>query len=234
MKKYIIITILILINTSIFGVSRGESVEKIYYENGQLESSIEYLDGLKNGIAIVYSKNGLIQVKGSFKKDMRHGLWTFYFEGSSTLQAVEFYENDRLQGKQSYFYPNGRLKNISVYLDNGKTGTWEWYTEEGKLEAAIKYRNDYRGLVSIYDSAGRMTAQGPIVDEYRNGVWRFYDENGFLLYSMNYKRGNQVGHYEAYDRDGTLVITGIVDEDGNMLIDMDGKNEIIDSVLRRE
>jgi len=228
-----LLTALLLIPSAlVFSEYQAKTVEKRYYENKQLESEISYENGKKNGTAVVYSQNGLIRVRGNYRDDRRHGLWTFYFEETSTLQAVEFYENDRLQGKQSYYYPNGRLRHTAVYENDEKKGIWEWFTEEGILEARIEYKSDYRGLAAFYRK-GILACHGAIVNEYRSGIWKFYDEKGLPLYSLTYRRGIPFGNYETYNKDGSVLFSGIVDEEGNITVETDGKTEIIDTFTGR-
>ncbi|MDR1832506.1 MAG: hypothetical protein LBQ97_07235 [Fusobacteriaceae bacterium] len=233
MRKLILAILIVACAVAASGRDGRKTTEKLYYENNEPESAVEYRDGKKNGAAIVYSRNGMIKVRGSFKNDRRHGLWTFYFDETPTLMAVEFYENDRLQGRQSYFYPDGSLRSIANYEDNQRKGVWEWYSETGALETRINYLSNYRGLAAIFNDKGVTVATGMLVNELRSGLWKFFDESGRPLYAMNYRRGVPYGDYEAYDRDGSVVIRGLVDEAGNLTTEIEGKQEIIETYTGR-
>lgn len=252
MRKSLVVLLLFLSSFLAFALQPGRITEKIYYESKegekkQLESSIEYINGKKNGIAEIYSKNGFIIVKGSFRGDERHGLWTFYYENSTVLQAVEFYESGLLQGKQSYYYSNGKLQRLVAYRNNllhgeqlyyypnGKIqcishfengeriGSWKWYDINGRLEVEVKYSNSRRGTATIYDNDGSISSKGPVINGYKSGIWKFFDDSSKLLYTMKYEKGSLLS-YEAYDVDGTVLISEVFFEGGGSIIE--GKSNV--------
>ncbi len=46
-----------------------------YYENGDMQSQVNYRHGFKNGLFKYFYKNGNIKVQGKYKKDKRIGVW---------------------------------------------------------------------------------------------------------------------------------------------------------------
>ena len=46
-----------------------------YYENGDMQSQVNYRHGFKNGLFQYYYKNGNIKIQGKYKKDKRNGVW---------------------------------------------------------------------------------------------------------------------------------------------------------------
>ena len=46
-----------------------------YYENGDMQSQVNYRHGFKNGLFQYFYKNGNIKIQGKYKKDKRNGDW---------------------------------------------------------------------------------------------------------------------------------------------------------------
>ena len=51
-----------------------------YYENGDIWSKGNYLNGLKNGYWEKYWFNGLLKSKGNYLNDQRTGYWELYYQ----------------------------------------------------------------------------------------------------------------------------------------------------------
>ena len=58
-----------------FHGNRIEGTWMWYYENGNIQSEINYENGFKDGLFKLYYKNGNIKVQGRYKDDNRNGVW---------------------------------------------------------------------------------------------------------------------------------------------------------------
>lgn len=83
-----------------------------------------------------YYEDNKVYVEGGIKADQRDGIWRAYFE-NGRLQAEAEYENGVQVGKELVFYENGELFYEGYYTAGNCSGTWSWYTPEGKLEKTI-------------------------------------------------------------------------------------------------
>ena len=43
------------------------------------------------------------------------------------------------EGKQLFYYPNGKIYYKGLYTNDLKSGTWEYFTEEGIQDTIINY-----------------------------------------------------------------------------------------------
>ena len=65
---------------------------KKYYENGQLESEINFKDGKYEGQWKWYYVNGNIKKEGNFKDGKNEGLWKSYYQNGQ-LKSEENYKD---------------------------------------------------------------------------------------------------------------------------------------------
>ena len=107
-----------------------------HHENGKLSSSVEYVEGVRNGMAREYYENGTL------KLEMR-------------------YENGKKQGKVTSYDEKGRLARESFYLDDELDGVRKIYSM-GKIRAEIPYKQGMpgKGLVE-YLVDGKLKTKYP-------------------------------------------------------------------------
>ena len=80
--------LILLFSIFVMGCSNG-AIKKTYYDNGKIESKIQYKDGKKAGKMISYFLNGKKAVKGTFTDDKRDKKWTFYNEKIGKITVLE-------------------------------------------------------------------------------------------------------------------------------------------------
>lgn len=125
----------------------------------------------KAGQNSIYRKNGSIYLKGSY----------IYGKDSSLIRNGQF----------QFFYNNNQLRDIGLYKDGKRTGTWKHYDSYGQL----KFEQNHDSMLRTYFSPdGKIIAKGLMEasrESYRKhsmayeffnlteheGHWIFYDEN---------------------------------------------------------
>ena len=199
---------ILLFSIFVMGCSNG-AIKKTYYDNGKIESKIQYKDGKKAGKMISYFLNGKKAVKGTFTDDKRDKKWTFYNEKTGKIESIENYVLGVLQGEQFYYHENGKLKVKGHYENGVRSGFWEKYDEDGNLEVQNIFL-DGENLISVavYQKNSVLLCRGSVVDQMRQGKWEYFDSKGRLLYTVNYENGIRNGEWEAFERDGSLLMSG--------------------------
>jgi antitoxin component YwqK of YwqJK toxin-antitoxin module len=56
-----------------------------------------------------------------------------------TLKMESAYKNGLRDGKQIFYYPNGKVYYNGAYTADEKSGIWEYYTVEGVSDTIINY-----------------------------------------------------------------------------------------------
>ncbi|WP_296637350.1 toxin-antitoxin system YwqK family antitoxin [Polaribacter sp.] len=126
-----------------------------------------------------YSISGKKQSEGIFINKKRVGKWEYYFD-TDNIMSVEFYVNDKLNGKVINYYPNGKPTEITNYKMGVKEGLSQKLSSAGILIEEVHYKNDKE-----------------------NGVAKYFELNGNLKETGVYKNGKRIGEWEFY-LDGEL------------------------------
>lgn len=110
-----------------------------YHENGKLQYLQILKDFKKEGTWQKFNEQGNVYEEMNFKDDLLHGEVITYTYRSGRLLKRLNYRNGQQEGKQEYFYNNGKQKTITYYHDgNQSIGTEEW-TDRGE-----KIDNDFK------------------------------------------------------------------------------------------
>jgi membrane associated rhomboid family serine protease/antitoxin component YwqK of YwqJK toxin-antitoxin module len=172
-----------------------------YYRIGQRDTA-----GRWQGPVADYYRNGRFQMKGSYKDDKQDGIFIFYNE-------------------------KGGYSSAGIYNKNRRSGKWETFHPNGKLEMEIYYRDRYflkslwdsTGVQMVKDGNGReihryangVTAiEGEYIDGYQEGYWYGRHENGAMYFEENYIHGrlingrsrSKTGKTAVYDESSLLAL----------------------------
>ena len=97
-----------------------------------------------------------------------------------------------LNGPVKTYYKNGKLKSKEYYVNNRKSGIWQYYHENGKLKSEVIFNvlsQDEEAVVKTYDEKGIIISSGKVVNSEMVGVWTYYDEMGRKLNSYALTKG---------------------------------------------
>ena len=154
-----------------------------YYESGEIESTVNYVNDLRQGEQKAYFKTGELSSTVNFVDDLRQGETKYYNIQGELLSTVNFVDGveqspdgfvdgdeqspDGLrQGEEKYYYESGELRRTENFLDGLRQGESKWYYKSGELEVTENY-----------------------VDHLRQGEWKWYYESGELKRTVNYVDG---------------------------------------------
>jgi uncharacterized protein len=147
-----------------------------YFDNGQLLREETYYNGLRDGLSEEYDENGGLVEKGeylegkedgpwitstgdhcyigSYRDGLRSGLWQGFYltpaEGrvDSTLSFSGSYIEDLPDGKQTWYWDNGKLREEGTCVMGNREGNWNVYNYDGTLFLVVTYVN---GIETKYD-----------------------------------------------------------------------------------
>ncbi len=182
----------------------GDTVRSIYSPEGILQTSIAYKNGLKNGPAYSYYKNGKVKLEVMYRYQVKDGMAKYYYE-SGKLYRETHYVDGQKDGYQKKYYENGRLMaEIPYKAGEVVMGTKE-YTSSGKL--ITKYpkisvvpidrlasENTYYLKISLkpHKSKARFFLyRGPIHHKVKIDL-RNYKKNGVVKYPVKVYPGRSV------------------------------------------
>ncbi|MFC2171953.1 toxin-antitoxin system YwqK family antitoxin [Acidobacteriota bacterium] len=78
---------------NLFG--KDEKIREItYYENGEIETDVQYKDGTVNGWAREYFENGDLHFEATYKDSIPHGIRRAYYENGKLFCLACYYEGE--------------------------------------------------------------------------------------------------------------------------------------------
>lgn len=173
-------------------------------------------NNLKQGLWVYFydTLHTMVSCKGHFVDDKREGIWEnigrngklkssyTYKHGQVLGQIKEYYDNGNIQeegywtgtfwvGEYRTYYENGKLFVNWFYDEKGnRTGTQEYYHDNGKLMARGSWDNGYQdGLVVQYYDSGKLRSESQWKGGNVHGVIKEYYESGSLKSESAYNNG---------------------------------------------
>lgn len=134
----------------------------------------------KDNIAEVkyYTIKGKLVSEGKMEGKARIGEWLYYPEKSANIITREFYKNDKLEGKVTTYYPNGKITEESNYSDGNLNGPNNYYSPEGTLLKKLNYLDgELQGEAFYYDDNGNVLIHGFYKKGKKDALWQYY-KNG--------------------------------------------------------
>lgn len=65
-------------------------VTDYYMSNDSVARQLTYQDGYLNGPCVEYYENGKIREQGEYVKNVKHGIWNYYFENGQKAKSIRF------------------------------------------------------------------------------------------------------------------------------------------------
>ena len=109
------------------------------------------------------------------------------------------------------YYGNGNPKILGFHLDRTrqKHGEWTYYFEDGKLKEIGSYKHGKReGEWKRYHENGKLSSSGSYKDGKEDGEFKTYWGSGELYKIGSYKDGKKVGEWKSYRQDGKVSKIG--------------------------
>lgn len=147
-------------------VSDGEVEIKTTYWDGtqNIRSQVSYVDGLKEGLAVQYYRNGNKQMEIQYYNDIKEGITRVYYEDGMLYRETP-YEAGLITGIQKIYHPNGAVAAEIPYREDWPGIGLKEYTTKGsdvtdnpKIEFEhvnlLKSKNIYRVYIQ-FEGANR-------------------------------------------------------------------------------
>lgn len=148
MKKLI----LGLITVFIVNISFGQHTENLDYCNCQ-----DKIDQITPELHGQFERkcNGILIEKGEFVNGLKNGEWITYSRKGKLIRKLN-YDIGLLNGKVQLFYLNGKPKVTGQFEKGNKIGKWTYYTEKGKILSEGNFDNNRPiGIWTINDKKGK-------------------------------------------------------------------------------
>jgi hypothetical protein len=102
---------------------------KYWFESGKIRSIEYYKNGVKTSICKTYYENGSLESELNFEG----GISTTYFENGAKQSEGKYTASEQPDGIWKSWHENGSLNSVSNFVNGINQGTTKWYDESGKL-----------------------------------------------------------------------------------------------------
>lgn len=163
-----------------------------FYRIGRVDSL-----GRWQGPVRDYYRDGKIQMKGSYKDNMKSGVFLYYTQ-RGTYSSAGRYEKEESIGKWEEYYWNGRLKSEIYTTDRTYIRSiWDSLGREQVINGNGK-------AVSWYPN-GQISEEGSYINGRREGDWFGYHPNGAPYFREAY-RDNRLIRGVSFDEQGKRYV----------------------------
>lgn len=134
------------------GKLHGDRYE--YYPTGELKEYAEYINGLLDGRMQRFDIQGCLREECDYLNGQKHGCYISYFS-NHRIQKLYIYTHDQPDGQCTEKYENGCLKEQHFYKKGIPHQKSEFFNEEGVLVRKILYHNGMRLYEEYLDKKGQ-------------------------------------------------------------------------------
>ena len=120
--------------------------------------------------------------EGSYKDDLKIGLWKSYYSDGTIKQEITYTDN-KPDGYAKFYYPSGVVSEEGIWKGNKWVGEYKYFYPNGKPSYEWKY-----------------SEQGK-----RTGVQKYFHENGNVMIEGEWNEGKESGPIKEFDESGKLV-----------------------------
>jgi antitoxin component YwqK of YwqJK toxin-antitoxin module len=178
-----------------------------FYRNGERNSLIPYVAGVREGKQTDYHENGVVGATYSYVQGKINGPYEF-FHPNGKLRIRATFKDDYYNGKYEEYYSNGALSSTGQYSAGQPVGEWKYYYRNGKLSYGGMYtpKGNATGEWTYYDYTGMMTEKRRFDSEGRYDGESIEYEDGKQKYLWVYKKGSCIKH-TSFSPEGKVIFS---------------------------
>ncbi len=177
------------------------------HQNGNLEESLNIINGFRHGIDTSYYSDGCRQSIQSFSMGKLNGKSTVFYESGKKEREIN-HVNNLLQGTYILFEDNERNDTIELhsYKNNLMDGVQKFYYRESKLGKMVFYKSGLQdGPHITYTDSGKVEMHLSYKQGKKDGKWIYYYESGKEAHMENWSNGLKNGEFKTVDEKGMIL-----------------------------
>ena len=165
--------------------------------------------GHRQGPWLKLDSAGRIVYEGRFKDGIPDGEFRYYYPDGK-LKTMTVISNKGKRAVTVSYFPNGRKMAAGNYLDEKKDSTWQFFSESnGTVVSQEAYlAGAVNGLSKVFYPEGGLSELHYYRNGTRDGLWEQYYLDGKLKLRGAYKAGEKQGSFKTWYNSGRLMIEG--------------------------
>jgi hypothetical protein len=116
---------------------------RIYYENGRIAGTVNYVDGKPSGVAMFYynETTQITLAQFEYKDGLVSGKYREFYSNGQRKAELNF-KDGLPDGDAEFYYDSGVLKIEGQYKEGVKSGKWKHFTETGEMIDKEKWKKE--------------------------------------------------------------------------------------------
>lgn len=163
-----------------------------YYPDGKVFRTINFVDGLEDGLAKEFGEDGRVVLLTTYRKG--------FLVSRERINRLD--GENRKQGNWKFFHDNGMVQLEGRFLNDQKNGYFKEYDQNGKLIVASKWQDGEK--------------QEDVDELTKLEVLRDYYPDGKVMIFQTFKNGVAHGIRREYSKDGEIA-AGFIYENGKRI-----------------
>lgn len=151
-----------------------------FYKKGFYEHPSAIMDfgkGQDSVSVTYYTQTGKPISQGKMIDRLREGKWTYFHQMNDSVMMIEHYKNDKLNGFQETFYPDGKLAEKTHYVMGVMDGSSQIFAKNGQVLKDLHYsEGELDGKAVYYNPRGEMQMEGSYSKGSKTGIWKYYED----------------------------------------------------------
>jgi len=176
----------------------------LHYPNGQLIEKISYKKGLKDGKFTGYYESGEVKYKKRYTEDDPDGKWEYY-TAAGEKNAEEIYVDGK---RNEEWYKKGENRDIYYQywdMDSLISEYADLHYSNGQLIEKISYKKGLKdGKFTGYYPSGKVEYVKRYEENKPMGKWKFVREDGTTKKIEVYETGKKNDEWITYEKNGDV------------------------------
>jgi len=176
---------------------------------GQDTLNITDSNGRKQGFWRKSDSSGNKIYEGQFRDGIPYGAFRYYYPNGK-LKTLSVLSGNSKSARTISYYPNGMKMAAGNYINEKKDSIWQFFNEsDGSLVSEEQYHMGQKsGSSKTFYSMGGIAESSEWKEGVRDGPWTGYYPGGQVRFSGFYKNNEKTGLFEAFYDSSKPMITG--------------------------
>jgi antitoxin component YwqK of YwqJK toxin-antitoxin module len=176
---------------------------------GQDTVNVTDVNGRRQGYWRKTDSAGKLVYTGRFRDGLPDGEFRYYYP-DGRIKTVSIMSNHGKRAVTVSYFPNGKKMAVGNYLHEKRDSTWQFFSEyDGALVSLETYQSGViTGQSKIFLPEGGLSEIFTYKDGLRDGPWEQYFPDGKVKLTGVYQAGEKHGPLRVYYDSGRIMVDG--------------------------